>query len=226
MMGLDAMNISVSEVDINMDQAEHRTPDLIAISSALYNLLYYIFIVYIFHSSHAINTYIASRYCEDEKFLPSNPAGRAIVDQLLHYDGGILYPHYRACAYPILYESCRFVMPQQIKDVEYAYYELETMLKGRPWFSGSHMTLGDIAIMATVSTLNVLVPVDKDKYPVLLSWMYRMSKEPFYTTGNLKGLNEFTKRIDNGNVVDSKELKKCPRSSLMRRSTGGRLAET
>ncbi|XP_039759255.1 glutathione S-transferase 1-like [Pararge aegeria] len=194
MMGLDAMNISVSEVDINMDQAEHRTPDLIALNPQQ-TLPILKDRELILCDSHAINTYIASRYCEDEKFLPSDPAGRAIVDQLLHYDGGILYPHYRACAYPILYESCRFVMPQQIKDVEYAYYELETMLKGRPWFSGSHMTLGDIAIMATVSTLNVLVPVDKDKYPVLLSWMYRMSKEPFYTTGNLKGLNEFTKRI-------------------------------
>ncbi|XP_045777996.1 glutathione S-transferase 1-like isoform X2 [Maniola jurtina] len=224
MMGLDAMNVTLTEVDVNMDKAEHQAPDLIAMNPRQ-TLPILKDGEFILCDSHAINTYIASRYCDCEKLLPTNPAGRAIVDQLLHYDSGILYPHYRSCAYPILYENSRFVMHQQIKEVENAYRELETMLKGRSWFSGANMTLGDIAIMATVSTLHVLIPVDKNKFPVLLSWMFRMSKEPFYTTGNLKGLNEFTKRIDTGNVLDSKENKR-PRSSLTRRSTGGKLAET
>nr|XP_034835231.1 glutathione S-transferase 1-like isoform X2 [Maniola hyperantus] len=225
MIGLDAMNVSLTEIDVDMDKAEHRATDLIAMNphQTLPILKDGEFILC---DSHAINTYIASRYCDCEKLLPTNPAGRAIVDQLLHYNSGILYPHYRSCAYPILYENCRFVMPQQAQEVEHAYRKLETMLKGRSWFSGANMTLGDIAIMATISTLHVLVPVDKDKFPVLLSWMFRMSKEPFYTTGNLKGLNEFTKRIDTGNGFDSKDNKKCPRSSLTRRSTGAKLAET
>lgn len=54
-------------------------------------------------------------------------------------------------------------MPQQIKDIDYAYQDLNTMLKDRTWFGGSHMTLADISIAATVSTLNILVPVDKEK---------------------------------------------------------------
>ncbi|XP_052743652.1 glutathione S-transferase 1-like [Bicyclus anynana] len=224
MMGLDAMNISLTEVDVDMDQAEHRSPEIVAMNP-LQTLPILKDKELILYDSHAITMYIASLYCEDTKLLPSNPASRALIDQLFHYDGGILYPHYRSCAYPILYENCRFVMPQQTKEVEYAYQELETLLKGRSWFSGTYMSLADIAIVATVSTLNVLVPVNKERYPVLFSWMFRMSQKPFYTTGNLKGLNEFTKRIDTGNVKDLQELKKSPRSSVTRRSTGGKLVD-
>lgn len=65
--------------------------------------------------------------------------------------------------YPILYENCNFVMPQQIADIESAYADLESMLVDRSWFGGSWVTLSDIVFSSTISTLNILVPIDKNK---------------------------------------------------------------
>lgn len=54
-------------------------------------------------------------------------------------------------------------MPQQIVEIEAAYSDLENMLAGRCWFCGSWVTLSDIVFASTISTLNLLVPIDKQK---------------------------------------------------------------
>ncbi|XP_028158016.1 glutathione S-transferase 1-like isoform X2 [Ostrinia furnacalis] len=216
MMALDAMNLSITEVDVNMDKGEHRGPEL-SIYNPLQTLPIFKDKELILSDSHAITSYLATRYCSAGKFLPKDAGGRAIIDQLMHYDSGILYPRFRAAAYPILYENCRFVMPQQVCEIECAYRDLECMLVGRTWLGGSWPTLGDITIAATLSTLNVLVPIDKLRYPRLSSWLYRMSEEIYYITANKKGLGEFSRRIDRGCISDDSEFK-CPRSSIRRRA--------
>ncbi|XP_031765890.2 glutathione S-transferase 1-like [Galleria mellonella] len=215
MMALDAMNLSITEIDINMDKGEHRTPEM-AVMNPIQTLPIFKDRELVLCDSHAINTYLASRYNNCGQLLPVDPGGRAIVDQLLHFNSGVLCPLYRSAAYPIMHENCNFVMPQQVSGIQSAYCDLECMLVGRTWLRGSWPTLADISIAATVSTLHILVPIDKSKYPRLSSWLYRMSEELFYITANKKGLGEFSRRIDSGCVCDEKEFK-CPRTSIGRR---------
>nr|AIZ46901.1 glutathione S-transferase epsilon 8 [Cnaphalocrocis medinalis] len=217
MMALDAMNLSITEVDVNMDKGEHRSPEL-AVFNPLQTLPIFKDRELVICDSHAINTYLASRYCDSGRFLPKDPGGRALTEQVMHYDSGVLYPRYRAAAYPIMYENCRFVMPQNVCEIECAYRDLEGMLVGRTWVGGSWPTLADITVAATVSTLSVLVPIDKLRYPRLSGWLYRMSEEIYYITANKKGLGEFARRIDLG-VYDESDFK-CPRSSIKRRGCG------
>lgn len=54
-------------------------------------------------------------------------------------------------------------MPHQIVEIEAAYSDLENMLDGRNWFGGSWANLSDIVFASTVSTLNIIAPVDKNK---------------------------------------------------------------
>ncbi|XP_050352691.1 glutathione S-transferase 1-like [Nymphalis io] len=225
MMALDAMNLSLTEVDVDIDKDEHNLPEIVAMNP-FKTLPILKDRELILRDSHAINSYLALRYDESDKILPQDPAGRSLVDQMLHYDSGILQPRYYVSVYPILYENCRYVMPQPIEDIEKSYQDLETMLTGHSWFSGSWLTLGDITAAATVSTTNVLVPIDKQRFPLLSNWLYRMSEQSFFVTANKKGLNEFTNRIDTGKISGLNEFKKCPRSSLTRRSTGGTYSET
>ncbi|CAK1550265.1 unnamed protein product [Leptosia nina] len=194
MMGLDAMNISITEVDVDIDKAEHRAQDIVAMNP-FQTLPIFKDRELILTDSHSINTYLAARYHNCNKLLPRDPGGRAVVDQLLLYNCGVLQPRYRAAADPILYENCRFVLPDQIYEIESSYSDLDGILSGRPWLTGSLMTLADISIAATVSTMNILVPVDKKKFPNLIRWMYTMSEESFYSTANDKGLEEFARRI-------------------------------
>lgn len=55
-------------------------------------------------------------------------------------------------------------MPQQVSDIECSYSDLENMLGGHQWFGGAWPTLSDVTIVATVSTLNIMVPIDSTRY--------------------------------------------------------------
>lgn len=60
-------------------------------------------------------------------------------------------------------------MPQQVCNIECAYADLEQMLGCRDWFGGCFLTLGDITICATLSTLNSLVPIDYQRLKLEMS---------------------------------------------------------
>ncbi|KOB78699.1 Glutathione S-transferase epsilon 11 [Operophtera brumata] len=212
MMTLDAMNLSINEVDVNMDRGEHKTPEMLmrnphqtlpvfqdkeliirdrSGSSPFHNFS----LRKLLRLYHAICTYLATQYSNSGFLIPKDPGGRALVEMSLHYNCGVLHPRYRAAADPILHENSSFVMPQQVCDIECAYADLECMLAGKEWFAGSSPTLADICLGATASTLHCLVPIDKLRYPRLSCWLFRMSEQVFYITANKTGLNEFVRRI-------------------------------
>lgn len=42
--------------------------------------------------SHAINAYLVGKYGKDDALYPKDLQKRAIIDQRLHFDSGILFP--------------------------------------------------------------------------------------------------------------------------------------
>lgn len=52
------------------------------------------------------------------------------------------------------------------------------------------MSIADIAIVATLSTLNLVQPVDDERFTLLAKWFDKMKKCPFYVTGNIPGLQK------------------------------------
>lgn len=52
------------------------------------------------------------------------------------------------------------------------------------------MTIADVAIVATLSTLNLVQRVDKKKFPQLAAWFNKMRQYPFYAKTNLPGLQK------------------------------------
>lgn len=53
-----------------------------------------------FFSSHAIATYMATRYWSPNagKLLPSDPGSRALIDQFMFFNSNVLYPRYKEAA--------------------------------------------------------------------------------------------------------------------------------
>nr|UWX08046.1 glutathione S-transferase e8 [Cydia pomonella] len=163
---------------------------------ALVNETYLTHLLYTY--SNAIATYMASRYgsAAANMLLPTDPSGRALVEQYMHFNSSVLYPQYKAASNPILYQNCRVIAMPTFCEIHCAYYDMENMLNDRPWFNrGNWPSMGDIMLAATVSTLHILVPIQKKKYPKLASWLFRMSERNFYITANKNGLAEFAKRI-------------------------------
>lgn len=52
------------------------------------------------------------------------------------------------------------------------------------------MSIADIAIVGTLSTLNLVQPVDGVRFPSLAKWFEKMKRFPFYVTGNVPGLQK------------------------------------
>lgn len=54
--------------------------------------------------------------------------------------------------------------------------------------SSSQMTIADVSVVATVSTINIILPVDAVKWPKLGAWFDRMRVRPAYRERNVPGL--------------------------------------
>jgi hypothetical protein len=61
---------------------------IIHIAYRYYNLFFLYF-------SHAINSYLVTKYAKDDSLYPIDPFKRAQVDQRLHFDSGVLFARFR-----------------------------------------------------------------------------------------------------------------------------------
>ncbi|XP_046398088.1 glutathione S-transferase 1-like isoform X2 [Ischnura elegans] len=50
---------------------------------------------FVLWDSHAIVGYLANKYGKDDSLYPKDPKARAIVDEMLHFDNGTLFPRLR-----------------------------------------------------------------------------------------------------------------------------------
>ncbi|GLV42299.1 Glutathione S transferase E6 [Carabus blaptoides fortunei] len=70
---------------------------------------------------------------------------------------------------------------------------LESFLENREWMAGDQLTIADLCIGASVSSMEALeslIPVSLDKYPRLQGWMNRMKTLPYYEEANGTGLQK------------------------------------
>lgn len=93
-----------------------------------------------------------------------------------------------------------------------AYDVLETLLTTDLYMVGHNLTVADFCCVATVSTLNLIRPMNKERHSKVLSWMARCAELPYYYEANQKGADELfrfytQKMIDNKTVADKFDKK-------------------
>ncbi|CAD1480557.1 unnamed protein product, partial [Heterotrigona itama] len=123
----------------------------------------------------AIITYLANQYGKDDSLYPKDPKKRALVDQRLYFDACTLY---KACLdyyYPIVfYKAPRD--PTKYVAIGTALSFLEKFLEGQDYVAGKTMTLADLAIVVTISTLEIL-GYNLGKYKNVTRWFARIRSE-------------------------------------------------
>lgn len=131
--------------------------------------------------SHAIMAYLVRRYGKDDALYPKDFIKRAIVDQRLHFETGVLFQGcLRNIALPIFYGNELEVPRAKIDAIYEAYDFLEAFLADQPYLCGQSITLADFSNISTVSSFLGLAPIDGAKYPKLKAWVGRMSQIPDY----------------------------------------------
>ncbi|CAK1594046.1 unnamed protein product [Parnassius mnemosyne] len=141
--------------------------------------------------SHAISVYLLTKYTDDDSLYPIEHKKRALIDQRLHFDTGVLFVALRAAVDPVAFWGESSIRPDALMKIRTAYEFTDKFLTDK-WLVGDEITLADICCVATISSLNELVPIDLNLYPNLSQWLERCEDEEFYKKGNQPGLQQFS----------------------------------
>jgi glutathione S-transferase len=135
-------------------------------------------------------TYLADKY-EKETLYPKDLEKRTIVNQRLYFDA-FFYQKFVDYYIPQVYLK-KPEDAEKIAPIKLNMQFLNTFLEGQEWVCGENMTLADLALIATVSTLVESAGMDIGGYPNVVKW-YKKCQEtiPGYEA-NTAGCEDYKK---------------------------------
>ncbi|KAH8320736.1 hypothetical protein KR067_008139 [Drosophila pandora] len=141
--------------------------------------------------SHAIITYLVSKYGKTDSLYPKDLLQRAVVDQRLHFESGVVFASgLRSLVRPVV--AGNLVIPRERYDAIVEVYDfLETFLSGQDYVAGNQLTIADFSLISSITTLEVFVKVNPVKYSKITAWIKRLEALPYYQEANGVGARKF-----------------------------------
>jgi len=135
--------------------------------------------------SHAIMEYLCDKYAKDEDFYPrSDIQKRAIIHRLMYFDLVPLYYSISQWMYPQLCDGSGSDL-NLAETVRVCLQYLEEFLKPGPYVAGEHFTVADIAILASVTFLEIK-RYNFSAFPRIFAWLQRLKSElPYFDDCNI-----------------------------------------
>ncbi|XP_060520842.1 glutathione S-transferase 1-like [Cylas formicarius] len=84
----------------------------------------------------------------------------------------------------------------QKKFIADVYDFLNKFLDNRVWLAGDSVTIADISLLATTTSLNSVIPVDAAQFPNVVRWLEGAEELPFLKV-NKPGLEAFSANAKN-----------------------------
>ncbi|XP_070499907.1 glutathione S-transferase 1-like [Chironomus tepperi] len=152
LLAIRNLDLEVEIKEVNLFQKEQLSPEFLRINPqhcvpTIDDNGFYLW------ESRAIAQYLVETRAPNSPLYPSDPAERALVNQRLYFDAGTLYPRIRAIAYPALYLGEKNIADEKRNHIHDAFILMENFLEGRKWFCGDNMTIADLSILASVSSI-------------------------------------------------------------------------
>ncbi|XP_063827273.1 glutathione S-transferase 1-1-like [Ostrinia nubilalis] len=139
--------------------------------------------------SRAISRYLVNKY-GGAALYPEDPKARALVDQRLDFDLGTLYPRFATYFYPQVFGGAP-ADEALLKKLEEALKFLDTFFEGQKYAAGSELTLADLSLVATVSTIDA-AGISIESYQNVNKWFELVkSTAPKYDEANGQGVEMF-----------------------------------
>ncbi|KAF5279728.1 hypothetical protein FQA39_LY05418 [Lamprigera yunnana] len=185
----EALNIELEEITVNLKKLENFKAEFVQINPqhTIPTLNDDGFIVW---DSHAINAYLVRKYGENDFLYSEESHQRAIIDQRLHFDSCNMFGLLRVVARPIIYRGSKTISQYLIEEVNESYEILNNFLKNSKWVAGDRLSIADFSLISTVTSIDVLIPIDLNKYTNIDSWLKRARSLPYYHI-NQKGVDDF-----------------------------------
>lgn len=88
-----------------------------------------------------------------------------------------------------MFNGAKEIDEEAIDKTKEAYNLLEAFLEGREWLAGDEMTIADLCNVATVSSMELFVPVEEEGHEKLIAWLSKCKELPYYAEYNQEGLD-------------------------------------
>ncbi|XP_057377235.1 glutathione S-transferase 1-like [Daphnia carinata] len=144
------------------------------------------------NESRAICAYLVNAYGKDDTLYPKEPKVRALVDQRLYFDMGVFYHRFGLVYYPVMFSGATKLDEKALKDFGDALDFLEVFLGQNKYAAGDHLTIADIALLASASTFVATNKTVFDKHPKIQAWLETCKSEiTDYEETNNQGAEAF-----------------------------------
>nr|UQS35839.1 glutathione-S-transferase epsilon 1 [Plodia interpunctella] len=129
--------------------------------------------------SHAIVLYLIAKYGKPEHMYlyPDDIRIRARIHLILFFDCGVLFPRLRTVMAPTYGGKLGELSKRMIHNIDDAYQMLEEYLNDGSYLAGDAMTIADLSVLTTTSSLHGLHPVDEKRFPKLTRWLENMNQK-------------------------------------------------
>jgi len=190
-MTAEVLGLEYNYKVVDLAKGDNKTPEYLALNP-MHNIPTVVDGDLVMNESRAIAAYLANKYSKDDKLYPTKPEVRAKVDQRLYFDMGTFYPALADCMYPIMFGG---PMPgdDKFEKLKEVLGWVEGFVADNKFAAGTDwMTIGDISLLATYSTLKEAGLGDLQNFPNMKTWFEKCCKLiPNYQVANGNGAEEF-----------------------------------
>ncbi|XP_016968912.2 uncharacterized protein LOC108036992 [Drosophila rhopaloa] len=168
-----ALGLELNKKQLRLSEGEHLKPEFLKLNPqhTVPTLVDNGFSIW---ESRAIAVYLVEKYGKDDSLYPKDPQKRALINQRLYFDLGTLFDSFFKYYYPFI-RNGQYGTAEDFKKVEAAFEFLNIFLEGQDYVACNQFTVADIAILATVSTFEI-VEFDIAKYPNVARWYANAKK--------------------------------------------------
>ncbi|KXJ68754.1 hypothetical protein RP20_CCG001852 [Aedes albopictus] len=145
--------------------------------------------------SHAIVMYLCDMFGQDGDFSLNDPKQRARVHNRLCFNNAVLFQRDSAVLRNVFNRSIVTVEDHHLKPIQDAYDCLEVYLTNNKFVACDKLTVADFPIVATLSTVENVCPISKDRWPKMTAWFETMQKLPYYQQANQAGLDKLKEKL-------------------------------
>ncbi|XP_059046599.1 glutathione S-transferase E14-like [Achroia grisella] len=148
----------------------------------------------VIRDSHAIAIYLCGK-SKTRKIYPRDASTKAQIDQMLFFNSAELFP-IDSAIYTEYFTGKWPADEEKVKDWYRLLDYLDNRLSERTWLAGDKVYLCDICCAATISSLQLLLPL-LDRHKNLKSWLQKLDALPCFEINRrgLKRLNVFVEKI-------------------------------
>ncbi|KAM7360209.1 glutathione S-transferase 1-like [Cochliomyia hominivorax] len=130
--------------------------------------------------SHAIMTYLADRYARDDFWYPKDLYRRAKVNELLHFENGVLFLSCVKQTYGPIFARLRTDVPKEkFLEIDEAYNMMERFIGDNNYVAGPHLTIADFSCITSITSMYFLRSFTEETHPRLYDWFVRMRSLPY-----------------------------------------------